>query len=203
MDRREEAERIRKKEIRRECRMKRENQPEKEREEKSRLICRKVLDLPVYQASSTILVYIETQGEVSLDGVIRAAWKDGKTVASPRCHGKTMDFYRIRSYEDLETGTFGVREPKDGCEMIIPDPSHTLLLAPGVAFDRRGGRVGYGGGFYDRYLAEHPGLHTVGIGFAFQIYDTVPGEPTDIPLEQIVTETDRSETDGAETAGIL
>lgn len=184
----EAAKRLRKKELRRECRLARERQPEPERLRKSEAVCRAVLGSEAYRNCSTLLVYIETQGEVSLDGVIREAWRDGKIVASPRCHGKTMDFYRIRSYEDLESGTFGVREPRKECELVLPEPDSALLLAPGVAYDRDGGRVGYGGGFYDRYLAEHPGLYTVGIGFGFQIFDEVPKEATDIPLDQILTE---------------
>ena len=97
-----------------------------------------------------------------------------------------MEFYQITSYEDLEPGHFGVWEPKVYCP-VYEGPS-ALLLVPGVAFDREGRRIGYGGGFYDRYLEKHPDHHTVGYAYAFQIYEHLPTEVFDRRVDCVLTE---------------
>ena len=97
-----------------------------------------------------------------------------------------MIFFRIDGEEDLEPGYFGIREPKQG--LSAADGSNGLMIMPGVAFDRSRGRVGYGGGFYDRYLAAHPDLFTAAVAFEFQLFDQVPREETDILPRCLITE---------------
>ena len=88
---------------------------------------------------------------------MRCAWDDGKEVAVPRVDGDgIMHFYYLRSLKDLEPGAFGIMEPRADCR--ICETEEGLLLMPGVAFDEQGHRVGYGGGYYDRYLEKHPHL---------------------------------------------
>ena len=176
-----------KKEIRRYCRRMREEQPAGAAAQKSHEICRRILASEEYRRADSVLVYIATQGEVTLEEVIRDAWEQGKTVASPRVEGKTMSFYRITSFEDLEEGNFHVREPRKECEAFTPE-ENTLFLVPGVAYDESRRRVGYGGGFYDRFLEKYPWLSTVGIGYEFQVLPEVPCEATDIPMNKILTE---------------
>ncbi len=176
-----------KKEIRRYCRRMREEQSAELAAEKSHEICRQILASEEYKKADSVLVYIATQGEVSLEEVIRDAWEKGKVVASPRVEGKTMDFYRINSFEELEEGNFHVWEPRKECEVFTPG-QQTLFLVPGVAYDESRRRVGYGGGFYDRFLERFPWLPTTGIGYEFQILPEVPCEPTDIPMKKILTE---------------
>jgi 5-formyltetrahydrofolate cyclo-ligase len=97
-----------------------------------------------------------------------------------------MKFFYITSFEeDLEDGYFGIREPK---EIHPAKEENALLLMPGVAFDEARHRVGYGGGFYDRFLEAHPGMVTVALAFEFQVKEEVPFEEFDIRPSRIVTE---------------
>ncbi|MCD8329496.1 MAG: 5-formyltetrahydrofolate cyclo-ligase [Lachnospiraceae bacterium] len=177
-----------KSEIRRECRARRTAQFEEMRQEKSRRICEYIEKLPLYRESRIIYAYISTQGEVDLSSLIEDAWARGLEVAVPRVHGETMDFYQITSWDDLEEGSFHIREPREGCPLVT-EREPVLFLVPGVAYDTEGFRVGYGGGFYDRYLAAYPMHVTIGVGFDFQIYPEVPREETDCAMREIVTET--------------
>ena len=94
-------------------------------------------------------------------------------------------FYKLTDFARLEPGYFGIPEPVSG---EIVNWSKALMIMPGVAFDRANHRVGYGGGFYDRYLEKHPQLERVAIAFSFQMLPEVPTEPTDICPQIIVTE---------------
>jgi len=96
-----------------------------------------------------------------------------------------MVFYKLTDFARLEPGYFGIPEPVSG---EIVNWSKALMIMPGVAFDRANHRVGYGGGFYDRYLEKHPQLERVAIAFSFQMLPEVPTEPTDICPQIIVTE---------------
>ena len=96
-----------------------------------------------------------------------------------------MIFYKLTDFSQLEPGYFGIPEPASG---EIADWPKALMIMPGVAFDRANHRVGYGGGFYDRYLEKHPQLERVAIAFSFQMLPEVPTEPTDICPQIIVTE---------------
>ncbi len=175
-----------KKEIRKECRNVRMALSAEQVEERSKKAGKHLLSSALYQDAEVILAYIDTQNEISTKPILQDAWQSGKTVAVPRVDGKNMDFYLIDSYEDLEEGAFGVFEPKESCP--IYEGGAALLLLPGVAFDAAGGRVGYGGGFYDRYLEKHPEHKKVGYAYQFQIYSVVPREATDIPVDALLTE---------------
>ena len=96
-----------------------------------------------------------------------------------------MVFYRLTDFSQLAPGYFGIPEPTEG-ETV--DWTDALMIMPGVAFDRENHRVGYGGGFYDRFLEKHPDTQRVAVAFDFQILDLVPTEPTDICPQIIVTQ---------------
>ena len=96
-----------------------------------------------------------------------------------------MTFYRLEDFSQLKPGYFGIPEPEEGEAAEWED---ALIIMPGVAFDRENHRVGYGGGFYDRFLEKHPGLTRMALAFGFQILESVPAESTDICPEIIVTE---------------
>ena len=131
------------------------------------------------------LVYADYNHEVVTEYLIKEAWKAGKEVAVPKVVGKDMVFYKLTDFARLEPGYFGIPEPVSG---EIVNWSKALMIMPGVAFDRANHRVGYGGGFYDRYLEKHPQLERVAIAFSFQMLPEVPTEPTDICPQIIVTE---------------
>lgn len=117
--------------------------------------------------------------------LIEEAWKAGKEVAVPKVDGKDMIFYKLTDFSQLEPGYFGIPEPTRG---EIVEWEDALMIMPGVAFDKNNHRVGYGGGFYDRYLEKHPDLKRIAAAFEFQILSGVPTEPTDISPEIVVTE---------------
>lgn len=151
----------------------------------SQEITRRITELPEFQNAGRILVYADYNHEVMTGFLIEEAWKAGKETAVPKVEGKDMVFYRLTDFAQLEPGYFGIPEPVDGEVVYWED---ALMIMPGVAFDRRGHRVGYGGGFYDRFLEKHPGIKRVAAAFSFQVFPEVPWEATDISPEILVTE---------------
>ena len=149
-----------------------------------------VLETEEYREAETLFVYVDCKHETETSDLIRRAWADGKSVAVPRVLGQEMKFFYIHSLEtDLEDGYFGIREPyeKEPADEAADRPG-SLMVMPGVAFDEARHRIGYGGGFYDRYLEAHPGLDTIALAFEFQVKEEVPFEPFDILPGKIVTE---------------
>ena len=144
-------------------------------------------NLEAYQSSGILLAYVDAKREVETRLLMQQAWEDGKKVAAPRVdRDGIMHYYFLEHLEDLEPGSFGIMEPKESCPLC--ETEEGLLLMPGVAFDVRCHRVGYGGGYYDRYLEKHPGLVHIALAFEFQVFDEVPFEDHDILPEMIVTE---------------
>lgn len=108
-----------------------------------------------YRRADTILIYAARKNEIATDGIIHAAFANHKTVALPVCHkGGVMTFHRITSLSQLEPGRFGIMEPIEGCEEVIPG-AKTLCVCPALCCDMRGYRLGWGAGYYDRYLAKY------------------------------------------------
>ena len=181
---------LKKKELRREVRRLRAAHSDEEIHAMSRKVLEHVKELPEYQSADTLLLYVDCKHETETSDIIRQAWADGKRTAVPKVIGQDMKFFYITSLEkDLEEGYFGIREPYE----INPaddaaDRPGTLMLMPGVAFDDACHRIGYGGGFYDRYLELHPGLATAALAFEFQVMREVPFEEVDIRPGKIVTE---------------
>lgn len=151
----------------------------------SHLIAEKVFLLPEFQNAKQILVYADYNHEVMTGEIIKAAWKAGKEVAVPKVTGKEMVFIHLTDFNQLAPGYFSIPEPETGEEISWEEG---LMIMPGVAFDKFCRRVGYGGGFYDRYLEKHPRVKRVAAAFEFQLLPQVPTEPTDISPEIVVTE---------------
>ena len=150
-------------------------------------ICESFLNLPEYREAEVIFAYMDCKNEVETKKVIEKCWLDGKTIAVPKVFGEHMKYYIIHSYDDLEEGYFGIPEPKhESLEEIVCEDG--LMILPGVAFDVNRHRVGYGGGFYDRYLAAHPNMKKIAFAFEFQMFDEVPFEEFDKQPEKIITE---------------
>ena len=176
-----------KKEIRAEVKKRRREADEETLHEKSLQILERFRQLSAYKDASLLLAYVDAKREVETRLLMRCAWDDGKKVAVPRVDGDgIMHFYYLRSLKDLEPGAFGIMEPRADCR--ICEPEEGLLLMPGVAFDEQGHRVGYGGGYYDRYLEKHPHLIHIALAFEFQIFPEVPSEKHDICPDLVVTE---------------
>lgn len=160
-------------------------------EDKSRLdkkIMQNVLRLYQYKQAKTVIIYMSTPIEVSTRGIIEHALLHGKGVALPRCIDNTrlMDFYLINTYDDLEKGTFGVLEPKTSCERL-GSYENSVCIVPALAYDRQGYRLGYGGGYYDRFLGGYGGF-CIGAIYSKNLYSCLPRGRYDRPVNLLVTE---------------
>lgn len=176
-----------KREIRRRLLGLRESMDRREWSERTEAVFQRVVSHPWFQEAGTIYCYVDFRGEAGTEALMERAWELGKSVAVPRTRGEEMDFFRIRSLDETAPGNFGVREPDpDSCPAA--DGRDGLVILPGSAFDLRGHRIGYGKGFYDRYLEAHPGLLTMAVAFDFQVLEEVPHAPHDRGVRVIVTD---------------
>ncbi|MCI8514806.1 MAG: 5-formyltetrahydrofolate cyclo-ligase [Lachnospiraceae bacterium] len=155
--------------------------------EKSDRILSRLTAHPLYRDCACLYLYADVRKEVRTGPLIRRALSEGRRVALPRIEGKKMDFYYITDEKELSPGRFGIPEPGSSCQRA--EDEEALLIVPGVAFDSRGGRLGYGGGFYDRYLAEHRRQVPAALAYDIQIADRIPSEPWDHRITRIFTET--------------
>lgn len=157
---------------------------------KSREIVLRLKGLLEIRESSTLMVYLSFGSEVLIDDLIRWGWAEGKRIVVPLCHpeGRVLTPCRIDSFAELETGHYGIREPKAESLRVVPPGEIEAVLVPAVAFDRQGYRVGYGGGYYDRFLPKVPRAAKIGAVFACQIVPEVPIDRYDVQVERIVTE---------------
>ncbi len=153
---------------------------------KSKCIIDNILATTSYKNSKCIYAYISTRNEVDLRKLIEVAWIEGKRVAVPKVCGQDMDFYYIESYAELVKGSFGILEPADNA--VRAEEKDALMLIPGVAYDRVGNRIGYGGGFYDRYLSKEHSHYIIAPSYGFQIVDRLTSEEHDIQVDEIISE---------------
>ena len=155
-------------------------------------VAKKVLQESSIKEAKTIGLTISNKPEVDTIHLIEALWQLGKTVAVPKCNPKTrkMAFYVIDSFAQLETVYMHLREPIiDSCEFV--DASELdVMLVPGVVFDKRGYRIGYGGGYYDRYVLNYGGK-LLSLIFDEQLREEVPTEAHDCPVDVLLTPTKR------------
>ena len=159
-----------------------------EREVASARIAEHVLGMPEFASAGRVAAYAALSDEVSLDQVIATVLDSGRPLLLPRVDGRKLVFSRVDDLGALRVGTFGVREPSRGVAETAWEPGD-LVLVPGVAFDRHGGRLGRGAGFYDRALprgADAPCV--VGVCFDRQLIDAVPMAPHDRRVDAVVTE---------------
>lgn len=152
-------------------------------------IAETLFSLESYINSSIIFTYVSKPLEVDTIGIIKQAFKDNKSVAVPRCliSGRLMNFHLIKSLDDLEHGTFGVLEPIVSKCTPIKDFSNGLCIVPGFAFDHDGYRIGYGKGYYDRFLIHFNGT-TVGLCYNNCISSCLPHGAFDKTVDFIITE---------------
>lgn len=151
-------------------------------------ILKKISLLRKYKNANVVFTYVSKSIEVDTYNIIEMCWKDGKKVAVPACNKetRTMKFYFINSFDDLEKGTFGLLEPNENKCREVRDFSEGLCIVPGFAFDFSAYRLGYGYGYYDRFL-QHFGGTTVGICYSNCITPKLPHGRYDKPVDIIVT----------------
>jgi len=158
-----------------------------ERGEKSKRIRGKLFALPEFKAAKTVLFYSAKGSEVETKRAIKKTLSSGKKVGLPIVKGKNLFFSQILQFGELSPSTFGILEPKE-CRPISLDKAD-LTIIPGIAFDTQGNRIGFGKGFYDRFLEKIPErVLKIGLAFELQITATVPKTLTDIPVDKIITE---------------
>lgn len=160
-----------------------------EKERNDRKIANKLLGLWTFRDADTLLAYMSTDIEVDTLYLIERAWELGKKVAVPRCIAGTrnMVFHYITSFDDLESGSFGVMEPiVDKCPPVIVSEK-SICVVPALVFDKKCFRLGYGKGYYDRFLASFPGT-AVGICYENCRKDSVPHGKFDKSLDLFITE---------------
>ncbi|MBQ1546158.1 MAG: 5-formyltetrahydrofolate cyclo-ligase [Clostridia bacterium] len=149
----------------------------------------RVLTHRSYIYAETIFTYVAAENEVETRGIIHAAWAAGKNIAVPKCIDNTneMQFYIIKSMSDLKPGVFGIMEPDP--EKCRPEMNYSrgLCIVPGLTFDMEGYRIGYGKGYYDRFLKKFNGT-AMGLCYSSGIRMRLPRSEYDIPVNIIVSE---------------
>lgn len=176
-----------KKEIRRALLKRRDELPQMQWDAFSNSIMDKVICHSLFQRTETIYCYMSYHHEVDTRNLISYALNIGKKVAIPKVLGREMEFYYIRSLQDVQPGSKGILEPK-GEHGQLANEERALMLMPLVGYDAHNNRLGYGGGYYDRYLQKHPEHHTMGLAFTLQKVTEIPVEETDWKLDIIITE---------------
>jgi len=182
-----------KKELRKEAKSYRKSLSENDRLDKSSAIINNLKALKEYQKAEVILMYASLPDEVETLSLIHEFTEEGKRqVYCPVTQGDEMEFYRILSLDDLKEGNFHVLEPEpltENCLELQKDV-HYCILMPGLMFDKRGNRLGYGKGYYDKYLARVPedvNLTTIALAYEAMVKDTIPAEETDWRADYVVT----------------
>ncbi|GGC91774.1 5-formyltetrahydrofolate cyclo-ligase [Thalassobacillus devorans] len=148
-----------------------------------------LLQSHLYQQADTIGITISQKNEWNTSAVIEKSWELGKIVAVPKCDPRPhhLHFYKLDDFNQLETVFYGLQEPNpDLCEPIKKS-AIDLIIVPGLLFDIRGYRIGYGGGYYDRYLSDYQGK-TVALASNAQLVEALPYEAYDIPVDHLITE---------------
>ncbi len=177
-----------KKTIRMEALSRRDALPEALRHEKSLRILEKVLKSEAFQQAKTVACYFSIRSEVETGELMTRALLLGKCVALPKTCGDELVFYRIDGEEPLVKSRFGVPEPDGNEEKRIDPKTIDLLIVPGVAFDEQGYRLGYGKGFYDRFLPKTDAKR-IGLAFREQILSKpLPRDDFDQPVDQVITD---------------
>lgn len=152
--------------------------------EKSGVICKKLAELQEFSAARTIMCYVSTKNEVITHGIIRKAL-ESKKVSVPAEENGRISISLIRSFDDLKPSRFGILEPEN--KNIIDAGKIDLFIVPGIAFDRNGSRIGYGMGYFDRFLSE-ASSPIIALAFDFQLTEHIESEPNDIKMHKIITE---------------
>ena len=160
----------------------------------SDIIFRKIRETNAYLIASSIYCYVDANNEVQTKKFIAQAIAEGKQVAVPRVDQDKMNFYYIDSLRQIVVNDSGIPEPKKNTERAAS--ANALVIVPGLAFDLSCARVGYGRGFYDRFLKEERTHMTIAVAFDFQVFDQVPQEEDDVRLQWLFTESRRIRRDG-------
>jgi 5-formyltetrahydrofolate cyclo-ligase len=181
----------RKRAVRRQAEANRRAQTDKD--EASRIICEKLAALPEYVAAGTVMGYVDFKSEVRTRRFLSAALGGDKRIVVPYCLADDLGLFLLGSMEELVPGTYGILEPKvalrAAADRRVDAGELDLVVVPGVAFDRRGSRLGHGKGYYDRLLGRvRPDTALVALGFDCQVFPEIPTELHDVRMDKVITE---------------
>ena len=153
-------------------------------QEKSEKLTKLFLDTDLYKNAQTIYGYLPYNQEVRTTEILRQAMQDGKKIAVPKVYGDEMRFICLQDLSAVEKGFSGIPEPvADG---PVGDDPNALVLMPGLAFDQEGHRIGYGGGFYDKFLENEPNHPTVALCYDFQMLPHLETQSHDVPVDLVI-----------------
>lgn len=181
----------RKQEIRTAAHANRRNQPDKD--EVSRVIVDRFMRLDEYAKAKTIMFYVDVRDEVRTRHVLPEAIQGDKRIIIPYCVDGELELFHLESMDELDVGMYKILEPKNELRTVaakrLQPQDLDLIMVPGVAFDRNGGRTGHGKGYYDKLL-EHarPDAPLVALSFECQMFPEIPCESHDIYMDKVVTE---------------
>ena len=173
-----------KQELRRAIRERKRAMTEEEIVERSNALAEKFYNSPAYQAASTIYGYLPYNQEVRTIPMLQRALDEGKRVAVPKVYGEEMRFIYLDDLTQVSKGYAGIPEPI--ADAPVAEDQRALVLMPGLAFDPQGHRIGYGGGFYDRFLAQEPHHPTLALCYEFQMQAHLDTEEFDIPVDTVL-----------------
>lgn len=173
-----------KQELRRTIRERKRAMTEEEIVERSNALAEKFYNSPAYQAASTIYGYLPYNQEVRTVPMLQRALDEGKRVAVPKVYGEEMRFIYLEDLTKVSKGYAGIPEPI--ADAPVAEDKQALVLMPGLAFDPQGHRIGYGGGFYDRFLAQEPHHPTLALCYEFQMQAHLDTEEFDIPVDTVL-----------------
>ena len=173
-----------KQELRASIRARKRAMTEEEIVSRSQALTKLFLDSDAYKNAKTVYGYLPYNQEVRTVPLLEQAIRDGKRVAVPKCYGDEMKFIFMEDLSKVEKGYANIPEPIAD-EPVADDPT-ALVLMPGMAFDPQGHRIGYGGGFYDKFLAAEPGHPTLALCYEFQMMDHLETEEFDIPVDTVL-----------------
>lgn len=177
--------------VRKEVLNRRKQLSEEERVKASMVLTERILGHQWYYLSEYVLGFVPYGSEIDTREILREALSKGKKVYLPKVMGEEMQFYRISSLNELEEGYKGILEPIGNTECYCYDEEtvrRTLMLMPGVAFDDNRNRIGYGKGYYDKYLQDKEGLQirSIAVGFSCQMVEQVPAGELDVRPYQVI-----------------
>lgn len=176
-----------KSELRKKLKYMRDSIPDGKRSEFSKAICDRITDLKQYKDVGTVLVFVSIGSEVETCGIISDALKKEKTVGVPYISDGEMCFRKIVSLSDLIPGKYNIPTADDNCTEIR-NFDNCLCIVPCLSVDNDGYRLGYGGGYYDRFLAKNKNINTIAVCFDELLSTTLPHNEFDIKVSMVVTE---------------
>ncbi len=174
-----------KEDVRRKLLKRRVSQNPEEKREKDGQIRERLSSLPEFAKAGSLLLYYPIKGEPDLTPLFYAIISEGRRLILPKVSGNDMRLITVEDPSQLRKGAYGIPEPSSGQETEPSDVD--LAVVPGIAFDRKGYRVGFGKGYYDRLLKK-VSAPKVGVAYSFQVLESVPRDEWDEPVDVVVTE---------------